>query len=112
VAISPGIYNFTIRRRSDHSERFDFCDDAGDPIDLSGWTAKAEAWLKGRTLKIFDFTVDSSALAQGSVRISVNSLITASLPNELEYDVLLTSSTGLREYYVAGTILVVEGYTT
>lgn len=112
MAISPGIYNFTIRRRSDHTERFAFCDDAGSALDLTGWNVEAEGWLKGRTHKLFDFTVDDTTLNQGDFRITVLGDITATLPNEFEYDILLTNPSGVKEYYLAGTILVNEGYTT
>lgn len=112
MAISPGIYNFSIRRRSDHTEHFVFCDDSGNSLDLTGWSADAEGWLKGRTQKLFDFTVDVSSLDQGFVRITAPKEITETLPNELEYDVLLTNPEGVKEYYIAGTIIVTEGYTT
>ena len=107
MAISPGIY-----RRSDHTEHFVFCDDSGNSLDLTGWSADAEGWLKGRTQKLFDFSVDNTTLGQGIVRITALKEITATLPNEFEYDVLLTNPEGVKEYYVAGTILVTEGYTT
>jgi len=111
VAISPGIYNFTIRRRSDHTERFDLCDENGNGVDLTGCVVSAQAWLKGRTQKVFDFTVETLNILQGSFRISVSRTVTSTLPNELEYDIRIRNSANISEYYVAGTILVAEGYT-
>lgn len=36
---------------------------------------------------------------------------TVSLPDELHYDVLLTNTLGIKEYYLEGIIYVQEGYT-
>jgi hypothetical protein len=36
---------------------------------------------------------------------------TALFPNEAYYDVLLTDTAGLKEYYLEGVIYVSEGYT-
>ena len=110
MAITPGVYNFDIRRRSDHTERFEFCDDTGEPVILTGWSAKAQGWTESRDNKLFDFEVTGN-WSQGAVSIFVSSAITTGLPKEFQYDLLLTNPSGLKEYYIAGTITTQEGYT-
>lgn len=112
MAISPGIYNFNIRRRSDHTELFQFCDGDGIGIDLSGWEIKGQGWLEGRTKKLFDFIIDDSNADEGYVRATVPSSISESLPKQFEYDILLINPSSVREYYVAGTVTTTEGLTT
>jgi hypothetical protein len=47
----------------------------------------------------------------GTVSISLTDEQTATLPNEAWYDVLLTDTAGIKEYYLEGIIFVSEGYT-
>jgi hypothetical protein len=86
-------------------------DAADTAIDLTGWTVAAQAWDKTRTTKHADFAVDYTDRAAGTVKISLTDEQTALLPNEAYYDVLLTDTTGLKEYYLEGILYVSEGYT-
>ena len=85
MAISPGIYNISLQRRADYSITLQFKDSNDAAVNLTGWTVAAQAWNQARTSKYADFTVT--------------------------YDVLLTNPSGLKEYYLEGTIYVSEGYT-
>jgi hypothetical protein len=46
------------------------------------------------------------------VTISLSDTDTTTFPDELYYDVLVTDSTGRKDYYLEGIIVVEEGYTT
>ena len=112
MAISPGTYNFTLQRRSDHSIPLLFKDSSNNAINLTGYTVAAQVWEETRTTKYADFGVTYTDRAAGSVTITLTDTQTATFtPNELKYDVLLTNGSGEKEYYLEGTIFVSEGYT-
>ena len=111
MAVSPGIYNISLQRRADYYVTLQFKDPTGAAIDLTGWTVAAQVWNKNRTTKYADFAVDYTDRAAGTVSISLTDTQTEALPDEVYYDVLLTSTTGIKEYYLEGVIYVSEGYT-
>jgi hypothetical protein len=111
MAISPGTYNISLQRRADYSITLQFKDSTDTPINLTGWTAAAQAWNQGRTTKYADFTVTYTNRSTGTIAIALTDEQTALFPNEAYYDVLLTNPSGLKEYYLEGVIYVSEGYT-
>jgi len=111
MAISPGIYNISLQRRADFSITLQFKDSTDAAINLTGWTAAAQAWNKDRSTKYADFTITYTNRSTGTIAIALTDEQTALFPNEAYYDLLLTNASGLKEYYLAGTIFVAEGYT-
>jgi hypothetical protein len=111
MAVSPGIYNISLQRRADYYVTLQFKDPTGAAINLTGWTVAAQVWNKNRTTKYADFAVDYTDRTAGTVSISLTDTQTQALPDEVYYDVLLTSTTGIKEYYLEGVIYVSEGYT-
>jgi hypothetical protein len=111
MAISPGTYNISLQRRADYSVTLQFKDSTGTAINLTGWTAAAQAWNQGRTIKYADFSITYTDRSTGTIAIALTSVQTALLPSEAYYDVLLTNPSGLKEYYLEGLIYVSEGYT-
>ncbi len=113
MAVSPGEYNFTLQRRSDHVIPLIFKDSSGSAIDLTGFTVAAQVWDRTRANKYADFAVAYTDRANGSVSISLSVAQTTTFtPDFLKYDVLLVNGAGLKEYYLEGTIFVSEGLTT
>ena len=113
MAIQPGTYNFTLQRRSDHSIPLLFKDSNNAAINLTGYTVEAQIWEETRTTKYADFAVTYTDRAAGSVSIALTDTQTATFtPDVLKYDVLLINPSGLKEYYLEGTIYVSEGYTS
>ena len=112
MAITPGTYNMTVQRRSDHSIQLVFKDSSNNAIDLTGFTVAAQVWEETRTTKYADFAVTYTDRTAGTVDIALTDTQTATFtPNVLKYDVLLTNPSGLKEYYLEGNIFVSEGYT-
>ena len=112
MAIEPGTYNFTLQRRSDHDLDLVFKDSTSAAINLTGFTVAAQVWEETRTTKYADFTVAYTDRTAGQVKLSLTDTQTATFsPDVLKYDVLLTNGSGLKEYYLEGTIFVSEGYT-
>ena len=113
MAIEPGIYNFTLQRRSDHTIPLVFKDSNIAAINLTGFTVAAQVWEETRTTKYADFSVSYTDRSAGSVSITLTDVQTATFtPDLLKYDVLLIDAGGSKEYYLEGTIFVSEGYTT
>ena len=112
MAIQPGTYNMTIQRRSDHSIQLVFKDSNNAAIDLTGFTVEAQVWEETRTTKYADFSVTYTNRSTGTIDIALTDTQTATFsPNILKYDVLLTNPSGLKEYYLEGSIFMSEGYT-
>jgi hypothetical protein len=111
MSIQPGQYNITVQRRADYDLSLQFKDSTGAAINLTGWTAYAQAWDQGRTTKYADFAVTYVDRVAGQISIALTDTQTTSFPNEAFYDVLLENPSGLREYYLEGIAYVSEGYT-
>ena len=111
MTVQPGTYNITLQRRADYSVLLQFKDSNDAAIDLTGWTAAAQAWNKDRTSKHADFAVAYTDRLTGQITISLTDTQTEVFPNEAYYDVLLTDTGGSKEYYLEGIIYVSEGYT-
>lgn len=111
MAIEPGQYNIALQRRADYSITLQFKDSNDAAINLTGWSAAAQVWNQSRTTKYADFTVTYTNRATGTIAIALTDEQTTLFPNEAYYDVLLTNPSGLKEYYLEGTIYVSEGYT-
>jgi hypothetical protein len=109
--LQPGVYNIKLQRRADYSVNLSFKDSAGNSINLTGWSAAAQAWDQARTTKHADFTITYTNRALGQITMSLSAAQTSSFPTESQYDLLLTNPSGIKEYYLEGTILTSEGYT-
>jgi hypothetical protein len=111
MAVQPGTYNFTLRRRADFALDLQFKDSSDSAIDLTGSTIYAQAWNASRTKKSADFTIAYTNRSNGQVKISLTDTQTATFPDELRYDLLIESASGEREYYLEGVITVSQTYT-
>ena len=81
-------------------------------MDLSGSSMIAQAWDEERDVKYADFGVTYTNRATGIIDLALTDTQTATFsPNLLKYDVLLTDTNGLKEYYLEGNIFMSEGYT-
>lgn len=111
MSVQPGQHNIAVQRRADYDLQLQFKDSADAPIDLTGWTAYAQVWNRGRSTKYADFAVTYVNRAQGTIKIALTDAQTAEFPDEAYYDVLLEDTAGLRNYYLEGIVYVSEGYT-
>ena len=112
MAVTPGTYNMTIQRRSDHSVQLVFKDSNSSAINLTGYTIEAQVWEETRATKYADWTIAYTNRSTGTIDMSLTDTQTATFsPSLLKYDVLLTNPSGLKEYYLEGDIFMQEGYT-
>ncbi len=111
MAVAPGTYNITLQRAADFSVLLQFKDSTGTVINLTGYTAYAQAWNEERSTKYADFSIAYTNRTNGQITISLTDTQTATFIDELRYDVLLEDGSGNREYYLEGVIFVSQGYT-
>ena len=111
MSAQPGQHNIAVQRRADYDLQLQFKDSAGVGINLTGWTAYAQVWDRGRSTKYADFAVTYIDRATGQIKIALTDAQTATFPDEAYYDVLLEDSSGLRNYYLEGLAYISEGYT-
>ena len=117
MAINPGLRNFTLQRAADWNEEYILSSTQANgsvvPMDLTGFVIEAEAWDKERECKYADFTVTSTYdnIIAGKFFLSLTDEQTINFPDELYYDIMLTNTSGLKEYYVEGKITVSQSYT-
>ena len=111
MAISPGTYDMTIQRRSDHTVNGTLKDSNGTAINLTGYALASQVWDTGRSTKAADVTCTVTSAAGGTFDWKLSSTQTAAMTaEEYKYDVRLTVG-GLHEYWIEGTIYMSEGYT-
>ena len=110
--IQPGVYNIKLQRRADYSVLLEFKDANKLPVNLTDCTVAASVWDQARSTKYADFVTEYVSRSTGTVRLKLSHTATATFPSETVYDVLIVNSTGEREYYLEGTILAAEGYTS
>jgi len=111
MAVNPGTYNFKVQRGADWSVLLQFKDSSDNPVDLTGATVAAQAWNKTRTQKYADFGIAYTNRSNGQVTISLTDTDTTDFIDALYYDVLVTDSSGIKDYYLEGIISVDQSYT-
>lgn len=111
MSVHPARFDDTIQRRAVYDMALQFLDEENNYINLTGWTVASQIWDLTRTTKYLDFTVTYTDRPTGQVLLSITDVQATTLPDKCYYDVLLTSPSGRKEYYLEGTFYVSEGYT-
>lgn len=111
MSVQPGLYNIKLQRRANYELQLQFFDENQAAINLTNWIAKAQIWDKARTVKYADFSVNYLNRATGTIKISLAPSETDDLPCDSYWDLLLINPSGLKEYYLEGSVYASEGYT-
>jgi len=114
AGVSPATFtpSRNIKRGQDWSFTATFRDSNNTVINLTGWTVESQIWNLERTVKIVDFTVTfPTGAATGVAKFALTKIQTPLLLNESYYDVALTDTTNIKEYYLEGIMPSEEGYT-
>ena len=113
MAISPGTYDMTIQRRSDHSVSIVLKDSSAAAVNITGYTVASQIWDKARTVKAANATVTVTNAAGGAFTWKVTDTQTTEfVADEYRYDILLTDGSGNKEFWLEGAIYMSEGYTS
>ena len=111
MAATPSV-NIVIAQGADFSEVFNSTETDGTASNLSGYTGAASLrkYPESATKKDFSVSITGST---GEVTISMTDEVTATIKHGRHYyDVLLTSSSGLKSRMVEGMAMVTAGITT
>jgi len=108
--IYPANYPMTIEQRADFSRTFALEDDAGEPVDLTGFALSASLWTERRRA-ILDFTFAWVDQAEGTFTLSLTDTQTTGLSGSAVWDLLVVDPDGNRDYYLRGDVLVEQGFT-
>jgi hypothetical protein len=112
MAIAPGTYDMTIQRASDHQVSVTLKDSSDAAINLTGYTIASQVWDSARTTKAADATCAITTANAGTWTWTLTDTQTTTFTaDEYKYDVLLTNPSGLKEYWIEGTIYMDEGFT-
>lgn len=111
--MKPAVYNISPSRNADYylGEPLRFKDSTGAAINLTGWTVLAQVWDLAGSTKLADFEVTYVDRVNGIVLPKLAYTVTATLPNECLYDVMLINPSGKRTYYLEGTCTPDKGVT-
>ena len=69
MAVQPGTYDIMLQRRADYSVLLQFKDSNDAVINLTGYTAYAQVWDKGRATKYADFSIAYTDRTNGQITI-------------------------------------------
>ena len=107
MAISPGTYNMTVQRRSDHNIQLVFKDSNNAAINLTGYTVEAQVWEETRTTKYADFGVTYTKRSTATIDLALTDTQTAALEaGRFLYDVVITAADGTKTRVVEGQVTV------
>lgn len=110
MSIAPGTYNILVQRGADYSVILQFKDSDLVPIDLTEGQVVAQCWDLSGSTKYADFAVEYLDRLQGRVRLKLTSQQTENFPRQLEYDVLVVSYDGTKNYFLEGTVTTDGGF--
>lgn len=118
--INPYVYPLSLYRNADYGEIFYFTDDAGSPIDFTGYTGAFQirryedapgAALASGTV---DCTVGGGGIEMTMARAAIDALPSSAVrgqPAEFFYDLRLDVPDATKEDWLRGKVLVFGGIT-
>jgi len=112
MAITPDTYDMTIQRSSDHSLDFELKDSTAAAVNLTGYTVQSQVWDSSRSSKAADVTITVTNASAGKFTWKLADTQTVNFTEtEYKYDILLTTPSGDKQYWVEGTIYMSQGFT-
>lgn len=103
-------YDLTIYKNRDFKMNVYFKDASADPVDLTGWSGKAQARedMSPDSELLFDFTVTVANAAAGKVTVEVADSLTGIVADSGSWDLLMTDPSGYDDSYIIGLITFVN----
>lgn len=81
----PGVYDFTIRQGGTFSRRLTWKDDAGAPINLTGYTARMQIRTPDNGTILLSLTTENGGITLGGVLGTITLAITAAATAALNW---------------------------
>jgi len=107
------VVNLIIDQGVDFSQTFNLESTSTDAaLNLTGYTGASQLRKHSGSKSSYQFTVSFPDRENGQIKLALSDNITNRIkPGRYIYDVILTSSGGLKERVVEGSVLVREGAT-
>lgn len=113
----PGSYSFTLQQGESLAKQFtikDATQNPPTPIDITGWTARAQAKDMTTGEILFNMTTENGGLTNGGATgtFSMNPLAVSTFTiavKSYEFTFFARNSGGVNKSYLLGTMTVVDG---
>lgn len=97
--MAAGIYNFTCEQGATFTRVINVTDDAGDPIDLTGYTARMQVRRDiDAATSLIELTTENGRISlggeEGTVTLNITADDTSTVPRSGVYDLELESASG------------------
>lgn len=112
MAVRAGKYTLNVQQGSTHNEHFEFADGDGDPLDLSGCTARAQIRYGFDGALVCEMTSANEKLevdeTNGYIDMSIPDTETAAFPTgeALRWDLEVVYDSGEVFRYLEGPVVV------
>jgi hypothetical protein len=108
--IRPGRHDITIPQRATFREPLRLKAN-GEPVDLTGYDARAQIWDRRRTVQYAELVIDWIDREQGRLDLVLNPPETTNVSVDAYWDLLITEPGGERYYWLEGRAYVDPGLT-
>jgi len=107
--ITPGKHDITIYQGATFELQVQYKDDAGVPVNMSGYTIASKLYNRLGTNKLADFTTSYVSQVSGVFKIRLEASGTSGLTEQGQYDILITEPNNDVYYLVEGNAYVNRG---
>lgn len=109
--IYPAYYKVVIPNQATFSQDFQFKDSLGVPINLTGYTIRADMWTEDKRHLLADFVFTWINQSIGRFNISLSETTTATMTRNGMWDLLVTNPDGTEDYWLRGPAIIAKGFT-
>lgn len=107
--IVPGKHDITIYQGATFELQVQYKDNAGTPVNMSGYTIASKLYNRLGTTKLADFTATYVNQASGIFKIRIEASGTSGITEQGQYDVLVTEPSNDKYYLLEGNAYINEG---
>lgn len=107
--ITPGKHDITIYQGATFELQVQYKDNAGVPVNMSGYTITSKLYNRLGTTKLADFAASYVNQASGIFKIRLEASGTSGITEQGQYDILVTEPSNDVYYLVEGNAYVNQG---
>lgn len=104
--IVPGKHDITIYQGATFELQVQYKDNAGTPVNMSGYTIVSKLYNSTATQKLADFTASYVSQASGIFKIRLEGSTTSGITEQGQYDILITEPSNDKYYILEGTAFI------
>lgn len=104
--ITPGKHDITIYQGATFELQVQYKDNAGTPVNMSGYTIVSKLYDRLGVEKLADFDIDYVSQASGIFTIRLEAPVTSGITEQGQYDILVTEPTNDSYYLLEGAAFI------